>query len=75
MEENNSSWLKMIAWIGVSSSMLWVGLILVSLFLYGPSELQNIPDLVLGFGNRRDLIMNILFYSLGWRDLLALIAW
>ena len=65
MEENNSSWLKMIAWIGVSSSMLWVGLILVSLYLYGPSDLQNIPDLVLGFGNRRDLIMNILFYSFG----------
>jgi len=63
MREKNGSWLKMFAWIGVSSSILWVVLILVSIYLYGPSDLQNIPDLVLGFGNRRDLIMNILFYS------------
>jgi len=63
MREKNGSWLKMFAWIGVSSSILWVVLILVSIYLYGPSDLQNIPDLVLGIGNRRDLIMNILFYS------------
>ena len=53
----------MFAWIGFSSSILWIGLILVSIYLYGPSDLQNIPDLVLGFSNRRDLVMNILFYS------------
>ncbi len=63
MKENNRNLLKMFAWIGFSSSILWIGLILVSIYLYGPSDLQNIPDLVLGFSNRRDLVMNILFYS------------
>ena len=38
-------------------------LILISVFLYGVSDLRNIPDLVLGFNNRRDIVMNILFYS------------
>lgn len=55
--------LKVFAWIGTSSSILWIGLILVSVFLYGPSDLRNIPDLVLSLNNRRDWIMNILFYS------------
>ena len=71
MKENNRNLLKMFAWIGFSSSILWIGLILVSIYLYGPSDLQNIPDLVLGFSNRRDLVMNILFYSSAGRDLLA----
>ena len=63
MKENIRGVLRMFAWIGFSSSVLWIGLILVSIYLYGPSDLQNIPDLVLGFNNRKDLVMNILFYS------------
>ncbi|MAD66979.1 MAG: hypothetical protein CMK24_09155 [Porticoccaceae bacterium] len=63
LKENNGSVLKIFAWIGVSSSILWIGLILASIYLYGPSDLKNIPDLVLGFNNRKDLVMNILFYT------------
>ena len=63
MKENNRSVLRMYAFIGFSCSILWIGLILVSVYLYGPSDLKNIPDLVLGFDNRRDLVMNILFYT------------
>ena len=63
MKEAGRTILRAFAWIGFSSSILWVGLILISVFLYGVSDLRNIPDLVLGFNNRRDIVMNILFYS------------
>ena len=63
MKEAGRSILRAFAWIGFSSSVLWVGLISTSIFLYGASDLRNIPDLVLGFNNRRDIVMNILFYS------------
>ena len=63
MKEAGRTILRAFAWIGFSSSILWVGLISISIFLYGASDLRNIPDLVLGFNNRRDIVMNILFYS------------
>ena len=58
----------MFAWIGFLSSILWIGLILFQFISMVPLT-QNIPDLVLGFSNRRDLIMNILFYSF-WAGLI-----
>ena len=63
MKEAGRTILRAFAWIGFSSSILWVGLISLSICLYGVSDLRNIPDLVLDFDNRRDLVMNILFYS------------
>ena len=61
MKEAGRTILRAFAWIGFSSSILWVGLISVSIFLYGSSDLRNIPDLVFGFNNHRDVVMNILF--------------
>lgn len=63
MKESSRGILRTFAWVGFLSSILWVVLILISVFLYGVSDLRNIPDLVLGFNNRRDIVMNILFYS------------
>ena len=63
MIETKKSILRTYAWICVVSSILWIGLILISLFLYGSSDVRNIPDLVLHLNNRRDLVMNFLFYS------------
>lgn len=63
MKESSKGVLRTFAWIGFLSSILWVGLIVTSVFLYGISDLRNIPGLVLGFNDRRDIVMNILFYS------------
>jgi hypothetical protein len=63
MKDANRGVLRTFAWIGFLSSILWVGLIVTSVFLYGVSDLRNIPDLVLGLNDRRDIVMNILFYS------------
>lgn len=63
MKESSRGVLRTFAWVGFLSSTLWVGLIVTSVFLYGISDLRNIPGLVLGFNDRRDIVMNILFYS------------
>ena len=43
MKESSKGILRTFAWVGFLSSILWVVLILISVFLYGVSDLRNIP--------------------------------